>query len=107
MMKLNESTTTQWLLEIQVDILFKMELVVNSVYKDGNGTIGRVNFSDYKWRDRLTDYISETGMSYYGGGNKKLLTGTLSETPKVTATSGAIADGVHYGNTDSITLTLK
>lgn len=86
---------------------YSLEIQVSSRYRDGNGTIGRLNYLDYKWRDRLSDYISRPGTTHYGGGNTKLFTGTLSESPKVTVTSGAVAAGTAYGSTDSITLSLK
>ncbi|CAM5784156.1 MULTISPECIES: hypothetical protein [Brevibacillus] len=85
---------------------YSLELYVSGVYKDDAGTIGKINASDWRWRDRLTDYITDRGETVYGGGNTKTFYSTVTDRPKVTFTSGAVADGIYYGSTDEIRMSL-
>ncbi|WP_289137807.1 hypothetical protein [uncultured Brevibacillus sp.] len=85
---------------------FKMEIQLANVYKDSNGTIGSVSNLNWNWKDRLDDYFMDKGNTAYGGGSKKVFYSTVSEKPKLTTTSQAVADGIIYGTSGKITMSL-
>jgi len=86
---------------------YPVNLVISNEYRDSYGRFGTVNDLEWKWKDRLRDYISNPGETVYGGGNTKQFSSSTTDKPKAISSPGAVADGVYYGTSNNLTLSIK